>query len=538
MSRHVGAVLFCLVWIAGGACGGSSDSLGSPSVSRVSVEYDSAGNPKAVSEPYDAAAPGALVGFAWENPSRDLSQEVPRVTFGDTVAPVVSVSDNQLIVMVPKVKSGLAEVTIRAGDAWAEANLDILPATSSTRPAGTLAIRFIDDMEKILTAAQAICEQPAACEAPNPSRFSRIVFLVDISGSMDMTDLGPTRLEVAQQAIGALLDEVAETTDELSEEFGESASLDISLVTFDSVAYRNVNFGSGHADIRAWVEETQFTGSGTYIGEGILGAVEGLEDKAGTIILLSDGADNSEPPAISPIEALRDYVLPAGAIIHTIGLGAPGQEEFDENLLRYLATETGGSYRRAPSSDELRSAYSSIFRESFSASVVTGAVLDTFAQQGQPIDRLTSRLGPMPSDVASRIAAARELVASADTETLSEIDSIIDQSMLLGLTSRLVERSTNVPAAESNTEACDDISDRIAAVLLEGYADLVGSVLLPDPWGDALGEVIGGLFGDLAADLWELYGEAEAAIEWGQRIIEATTIVTNCIDIIGASIDA
>jgi Ca-activated chloride channel family protein len=126
------------------------------------------------------------------------------------------------------------------------------------------------------------------------------------------------------------------------------------------------------------LESRKYLADGTSIGEGLATAVARLTEsksRSKVIILLTDGKeDPPETRLIDPLTALNIAV--ADSIkVYTIGMGArpssivergatggrnPAIDFIDEDLLRRIATETGGRYFRAKDMEGLENIYSQI----------------------------------------------------------------------------------------------------------------------------------------------------------------------------------
>jgi Ca-activated chloride channel homolog len=189
-----------------------------------------------------------------------------------------------------------------------------------------------------------------------------IVLCMDISGSMLAADFYPNRLEVSKQ---------------MAEEFVRKRPIDqIGLVIFSGESYTQFPLSTDH---EALIEHIRSLRSGmlidgTVIGEGLATSVQRLTSskaKSRVIILLTDG--NEQPPetrVIDPFTALE--IAKAKQVkVYTIGLGALGTrtvEErgnriasfLDENLLRRIASQTGGRYFRAIDKESLKGIYTEI----------------------------------------------------------------------------------------------------------------------------------------------------------------------------------
>lgn len=189
-----------------------------------------------------------------------------------------------------------------------------------------------------------------------------IVLCMDISGSMLSADFYPNRLEVSKQ---------------MAEEFVRNRAIDeIGLVIFSGESYTQFPLSTDREGLIEQIESLRsgMLIDGTVIGEGLATAVERLnssKSKSKIIILLTDG--NEQPPAtrvIDPYTALQ-IAKTKGVKVYTIGLGAVGTQTveekgnkissfLDENLLKKIATQTGGVYFRAVDKESLQNIYNQI----------------------------------------------------------------------------------------------------------------------------------------------------------------------------------
>lgn len=504
-----------------------------PRVSLVSVDFDPKGQLVLQLTEGNEGSPGALVALDGEVFSEDLDDG--QVSFGHTEAPLLSASKTQLIVMVPKVEPGPVQITVPINGTSVSVDFNVLPIRQPTVLPGTLARQYLDDLESILREALKTYQDPSVSQMPSPESLRRIVFVIDVSDSMTEEDLGAPRLEVAKEAVGDLLEVMDRSMEAVSTEFGIHSSFQMAMVSFSSATSTIVYLTHDTTDVKDAFEQL-FIGGGTAIGEAIVEGAEVLEGEGGVLILLSDGADHSEPSfQVQPIDAVEQYATGKNVIIHTIGLGASGHEEFDEPLLMKIAELTGGEYHRAPTAEELRSAYSSIFIETLTASIVAEKRDEVLTDQGISIHEARERLKPPTEKFLSKIAEARVMLETLDDPALREIDGIIDASMILEFTSRLAEGGPQTGLTESNLAPCDDIGNRVATILLEGASSFAESAI-PTPWGFALGKVISWGFGDLVKTLWGYYNDARVGLAWGKSIEEATITTANCINAIAALI--
>jgi Ca-activated chloride channel family protein len=99
-------------------------------------------------------------------------------------------------------------------------------------------------------------------------------------------------------------------------------------------------------------------GQNTAIGDGVMMSLRALEhsgSRSKVIVLLTDGEHNSGE--FSPRQAV-ELAQEQGVVIHTIGIGKPG--EFDGELLKMIARESGGNHFTASDSEALGDVYEQI----------------------------------------------------------------------------------------------------------------------------------------------------------------------------------
>jgi Ca-activated chloride channel homolog len=194
-----------------------------------------------------------------------------------------------------------------------------------------------------------------------------IVLCIDVSGSMLSQDFTPNRLEVAK---------------EVAEEFIRSRPIDrIGLVIFSGESYTLCPITTDKNTLITLVGglRSGMLQDGTLIGEGLATSVDRLTKssaKSKVVILLTDGKEEApETRLIDPLTAL-EITKAQGIKVYTIGMSAqnaipveenvkgkksPATNNFlDEELLRRIASETGGEYFRARDKLSLQSIYGQI----------------------------------------------------------------------------------------------------------------------------------------------------------------------------------
>jgi Ca-activated chloride channel family protein len=193
-----------------------------------------------------------------------------------------------------------------------------------------------------------------------------IVLCFDISGSMTEKDFVPNRLEASKEVAKTFVQ--ARPGDRMAVVIFSRQSFTLCPLTTDqnTITSQIDNIHSGYLE-----EE------GTAIGSGLATSVDrlkGTKTKSKIIILLTDGVDfgGTIPPDIA-IEMAKLYRIK----IYSIGVGSEKEIyeeeetpfgkmnnrkklEFNEGLLKTLATETGGQYFHATDKEALTKIYSSI----------------------------------------------------------------------------------------------------------------------------------------------------------------------------------
>ena len=136
-----------------------------------------------------------------------------------------------------------------------------------------------------------------------------LVFLIDVSKSMDAQDIRPTRLERAKTHINLFLDELR----------GDR----VAIVAFAGDAIIVCPLTTDYAALKLIVSSITtetITDYGTDIGAGLRKAAEVFDQDANakTIILLSDGEDLEEDGFQVARQLFSD-----GVVVYTIGIGTP-----------------------------------------------------------------------------------------------------------------------------------------------------------------------------------------------------------------------
>ncbi len=195
-----------------------------------------------------------------------------------------------------------------------------------------------------------------------------IVIAIDVSASMLAKDLKPDRLEALKKVAGEFI--MGRPNDR------------IGLVEYAGESYTRTPITSDKAIVLSSLDDIQYNSiieGGTAIGMGLATSVNRLKDskaKSKVIILMTDGVNNAG--FIEPTTA-SELAVEFGIKVYTIGLGTNGTAlspvalrpdgsfqygnipvEIDEDLLKEIASKTGGLYFRATDNKKLEDIYDEI----------------------------------------------------------------------------------------------------------------------------------------------------------------------------------
>ena len=197
-----------------------------------------------------------------------------------------------------------------------------------------------------------------------------IVLVVDISGSMQAMDY--EKAGQRESRINAVKDVVREfIRDRPNDRIG--------MVVFGTRAYVASPLTLDHDWLERNLDRVRIgvVEGNTAIGAGLGTGVNRLRDtkaKSKVIVLLTDGGENVHtPPALEAANAAKEFHVR----VYTVGAGSNSREpvpvandqgqllgyiraDLDEDLLKQIATVTGGQYFRAADTASLKKTYSQI----------------------------------------------------------------------------------------------------------------------------------------------------------------------------------
>jgi Ca-activated chloride channel family protein len=194
-----------------------------------------------------------------------------------------------------------------------------------------------------------------------PGNQVSVMLAIDVSGSMQATDVQPTRLDAARSAARTLIDDLP-------------GNARVGLVSFNAFATLVAPLSEDHSATKNALDSLQAQG-GTAIGDGIEASLRQL-DPNGTarpssgrpssmIVLLTDGSSNT---GVDTQQAAADAKA-AGVPVQTVGIGARNQMTYvqgqlidgvDEQALQTISGMTGGHYYYAEEASQLQQIYTSL----------------------------------------------------------------------------------------------------------------------------------------------------------------------------------
>jgi Ca-activated chloride channel family protein len=194
-----------------------------------------------------------------------------------------------------------------------------------------------------------------------PGDRSSVMLVVDVSGSMQATDVQPTRLDAAERAAQSLVDSLP-------------PNASVGLVAFNATAFVIVPPGTDRDALRNGIESLHARG-GTAIGDGVNLALDQLgaptsgpwgPHPPSMVVLLTDGVSNAGTPPDQAATRAAEERVP----VNTVGIGSRGAQPVfvlgqdvggvDEQALQSMAQQTGGRYFFATEAGQLQRIYSSL----------------------------------------------------------------------------------------------------------------------------------------------------------------------------------
>ena len=239
-------------------------------------------------------------------------------------------------------------------------NLDLLASVAPKRPGWR---RHVPAAAMALALAGLVVglARPARDERV-PKEAATVMLVVDVSASMQATDVAPTRLQAARDAAHSFVKDLPDR-------------LRLGLVSFDRTTRVIAPPSADHAIVEAGIDGLT-TGPGTAAGDAIFVALDAITSAGGAgttdgkqtaaIVLLSDGVTTVGTPVDQAAQAAVEQGVPVTTIAFgtengTVDIGGrlipvPA----DAAAMSDLADTTGGAFFEAASGKELKGVYEKI----------------------------------------------------------------------------------------------------------------------------------------------------------------------------------
>lgn len=262
--------------------------------------------------------------------------------------------------------------------------LDLLDEVAPDRPGWRRHITAIGLLVAVVAATLAFARPVVAAETTEAQQL--VILAIDMSLSMQASDVAPTRMDAAREAAGAFLDTVPD-------------GVAVGIVGFDGRARLLISPTTRLDAVQRMIDRDSDLGEGTAIGEAVFLALDAIDDAAarvdnedvdgakpvGTVVLLSDGDTTSGRPNDEAAAEARDRSI----AVHTIAFGTDAgfiEDPFGGRIsvpvnteaLEQLAFQTEGRSLTAVTAAELSQVYEDLAR-SVQVEVVHTEVTDWFA---------------------------------------------------------------------------------------------------------------------------------------------------------------
>jgi Ca-activated chloride channel family protein len=256
-----------------------------------------------------------------------------------------------LLFVAAAVAGYLVLEVVRRRDAARFARPALLPLVAPSRPGWRRHVAAVLSGLALVVIVLGLARPARAEEVPR--REGTVVLVLDVSSSMEATDVSPSRLAAAVDAADGFVKELPD-------------SLQVALVTYDRAARVLSPPTLDHAAVRAALHDVT-TRRGTNTAAGLQAALDAIPKSAdgdASIVLLSDGDTGQKAEAIARDAAHRK--IPVTTIAYGTDSGtvtSKGRQEAvpaDPEAMRRLADLTGGKTFEAASAGQLRSVYEDI----------------------------------------------------------------------------------------------------------------------------------------------------------------------------------
>jgi Ca-activated chloride channel family protein len=198
-----------------------------------------------------------------------------------------------------------------------------------------------------------------------PRERATVIVAIDVSLSMQATDVEPSRLDAVKAAAKEFVDQLP-------------PKINVGLVSFAATSQIDVSPTTDRARVKRAIDVLELN-EGTAIGEAIFNSLSAIAQQAvaddsareqipARIVLMSDGKTTQGRPNSLAIDAANKAKVPVSTIAFGTDHGeivvpqepVPVPVPVDKTALQDIASETGGSFFSAASAAELETVYADI----------------------------------------------------------------------------------------------------------------------------------------------------------------------------------
>ena len=241
-------------------------------------------------------------------------------------------------------------------------NLELLESIAPNRPGWRRHIAAA--VQLVALAALVLAFAQPVHDVKVPRERATVMLALDVSLSMEATDVKPDRIEAAKAAATAFLDDVP-------------AQFNVGLVTFAGSAKIRVPPTTDRQQVANAIQNAQLA-DGTAIGDAIDASLDALGDVPpapdgaavpAAIVLLSDGTTTMGTPNITATQRAVDEGVPVSTIASsegastgtvTLPTGQSVSVPVDAPSLEAIAKQSGGNFYEASTQNQLTDVYSKI----------------------------------------------------------------------------------------------------------------------------------------------------------------------------------
>lgn len=241
-------------------------------------------------------------------------------------------------------------------------NVELLGSLAPKRPGWRRHLTFALLLIALTVLALGVARPSAKVKVPRDR--ATVILAIDVSLSMEATDVLPSRIEAAKRAAQKFVGLLPKRINLALVAFGGNASVIVSP-TIDRTAVETAIKGLKLQESTA-IGEAVFTSLQAISVFGQATTAKGDKPPPARIVLLSDGANTVGRPVSDAIEAARKAKVQVSTIAFGTDSGTVTYQgetipvPADKPTLEQLAERTGGSFHTATSVQELEKVYSNI----------------------------------------------------------------------------------------------------------------------------------------------------------------------------------